>query len=65
MDILPIPSLKRLKTIAEVLESQSREIFHAKKAALAQGEDAVVRQVGEGKDIMSILCKFSGYIPAA
>ncbi|KAJ3475171.1 hypothetical protein NLI96_g12013 [Meripilus lineatus] len=57
VDILPIPSLKRLKTIAEVLESQSREIFHAKKAALAQGEDAVVRQVGEGKDIMSILLR--------
>lgn len=41
--------------MVDILESQSKEILTAKRVALAHGEDAVVRQVGEGKDIMSIL----------
>ncbi|KAJ3475172.1 hypothetical protein NLI96_g12012 [Meripilus lineatus] len=52
VDFLPIPPLRRLKAITEVLESQSKGIIQAKKVALVQGEDAVVRQVGEGKDVM-------------
>ncbi|KAJ3478352.1 hypothetical protein NLI96_g9812 [Meripilus lineatus] len=57
VDVLPFPSLKRLKTVVDILESQSKEILTAKRVALAHGEDAVVRQVGEGKDIMSILLR--------
>lgn len=33
-------------------------IFDEKKRALSEGEEAVVRQVGKGKDIMSILCEW-------
>jgi hypothetical protein len=33
-------------------------VVEAKKSALSWGEDAVVKQIGEGKDIMSILCRW-------
>lgn len=34
-------------------------IFNAKKAALEKGDDAVVLQIGEGRDIMSVLSEHS------
>lgn len=34
----------------------SVDIFESKKAALALGDEAVMKQVGEGKDIISVLC---------
>ncbi len=55
VDILPIPSLQRVKDITYIMDAQSKVILDAKKAALSKGEEAVARQVGEGKDIMSIL----------
>lgn len=30
-------------------------VYKSKKAALMKGEDAVVQQIGKGKDILSIL----------
>lgn len=44
--------------IADTLWDTSKQIFYGKKAALERGEDAVVQQVGEGKDIISILRMF-------
>ena len=35
----------------------SVEILEAKKKALAGGDDALERQIAQGKDIMSILCE--------
>ena len=37
------------------MHEQSIEVYDAKKDALKKGEDAVVQQVGKGKDILSIL----------
>lgn len=37
------------------MHDQSVEVYNAKKNALAEGDDAVVQQVGKGKDILSIL----------
>ena len=37
------------------MEAQSKNIFHGKRTALEKGDEAVVHQIGEGKDIMSIL----------
>ena len=39
------------------MESRAKEILESKRAALRAGDAAVEQQVGEGKDIMSILCK--------
>lgn len=35
------------------------DIFEGKKRALKEGDEAVSKQVGEGKDIMSILSAFT------
>jgi len=36
---------------------KSAQIYEMKKSALQNGDEASLRQVGEGKDIMSILSK--------
>lgn len=59
---LPIQRLRTMKSIADTLHSQAAEIFHDKKAALQGGDEGLVQKVGEGKDIMSILCELI-YIP--
>ena len=40
------------------MDRTSTEVFEQKKKALQAGDEAVTKQVGEGKDIMSILCTF-------
>lgn len=39
----------------DIMDFTSREIYAEKTGALARGDEAVVRQIGKGKDIMSIL----------
>ena len=58
VDHLPFRRLRAIKSIANTIHTQATSIFHDKKAALQAGDEAMVRQVGEGKDIMSILRKF-------
>ena len=59
MNWLPMPELKRLKDVVETMDTEANHIYQHKKNALEAGEESVVRQVGEGKDIMSILCELS------
>lgn len=46
---------QNLKTVIDIMDQKSKEIFHSKKTALLKRDEAVVRQVGDGKDILSIL----------
>ena len=39
------------------MHTESINILTEKRAALEAGDDAMVRAMGEGKDIMSILCQ--------
>ena len=55
VDICPHEGVQNMKAIVDVMHRRSLEIYEEKKRALAQGDEAVTRQVGEGKDIMSIL----------
>ena len=41
------------------MDSISNDIFRKKREALEKGDEAMLRQVGMGKDIMSVLCKRS------
>ena len=50
-------SVHRVKEIVDTMDSRSREIFNAKKASIAKGDAEVVKQVAEGKDVISILSK--------
>ncbi|EIN05371.1 cytochrome P450 [Punctularia strigosozonata HHB-11173 SS5] len=54
---VPIKRVQRLRDVAEALDKASHEVYEAKKAALQRGDEAVMQQVGRGKDIMSILLK--------
>ena len=55
LDRVPSAKIQELKGIVDTMDRQSREIFNSKKAAFEQGDEAVARQVGEGKAIMSIM----------
>jgi len=57
LDRIPHKKLQALKEVVDVMAKKSTEIFNAKKDALKTGDEAVLRQLNEGKDIMSILIK--------
>jgi cytochrome P450 len=55
--LLPWKTLHQLRDIVDILHNTSVEIFESKKRALAEGDEAVAAQIGQGKDILSILMK--------
>jgi hypothetical protein len=57
VDITPWKDLHTLRDIVDVIYKTSMEIYESKKKALEDGDEALARQVGRGKDIMSILCE--------
>jgi len=57
MDILPWKNLRRIRDIADIMYNTSVDILEEKKQALQNGDKAVLQQIGQGKDIMSILMK--------
>ena len=44
--------------MVDVMHQTSIKIFQSNKAALQKEDEAVLRQIGRGKDIMSVLCMF-------
>ena len=52
---IPLDSVQHLRRISDVMHERSAQIFKDKKAALESGDDAIKNQIGEGRDIMSIL----------
>ncbi|KAI0056907.1 cytochrome P450 [Artomyces pyxidatus] len=54
---IPFPSLHRLLRITDVLFDNTKTILEEKKALLEKGDADFTEQVGEGKDIISILLK--------
>jgi len=58
LDTIPWEDGRRMKNISDYLWEFSRELYRGKTQALAAGDEAVTRQVGKGKDIMSILSMF-------
>ena len=64
--LFPFGHFRRIREIIHAMDTHSRHIFREKKTAFEKGDEAVVQQVGEGKDIMSILRKtycHSGHCP--
>ncbi|PIL33317.1 cytochrome P450 [Ganoderma sinense ZZ0214-1] len=55
IDAIPSRRVQRVKHIVRTMRQRSVEIVAEKRAALAKGDASTVRQVDEGKDIMSIL----------
>ena len=56
---LPWPKLNHLMEIGETLNLRSRSLYETKKRLLESGDDETVQQVGEGKDIISILSAYT------
>lgn len=59
VSLLPNQHIRRAKEISDSLDDHSRRIFEEKKLAMAKGDQAVLHQVGEGKDIMSKLSRWT------
>lgn len=56
VELFPLESVQRMRHISDVLHGRSVAIFTEKRAALAKGDDTLNGEIGEGRDIMSILC---------
>ena len=59
LQLVPIPRIQRLKIISNIVTKRTEEIYLEKKAAIESGDTDLLRAVGEGKDIMSVLCKYT------
>lgn len=53
--LIPAERVQRMKKIVDTMYSKSVQIIDEKKAAMKKGDSELLRQVGEGKDVMSIL----------
>ncbi|KAI0044071.1 cytochrome P450 [Auriscalpium vulgare] len=54
---VPLESLHRIIHQTEVMYVNSKAVFDEKKTLLGKGDEATVNQIGEGKDIISVLLK--------
>jgi hypothetical protein len=52
---VPWKSLNHLIKLADIINANARGIYETKKRLLESGDDATVKQVGNGKDIISLL----------
>ncbi|OSX64591.1 hypothetical protein POSPLADRAFT_1044111 [Postia placenta MAD-698-R-SB12] len=57
INLIPNAAVQKVKSIVDTMSTRSTRIFVSKKKALADGDKAVLEQVGKGKDIMSVLMK--------
>ena len=51
----PWKTLNRVIELADMMHANAREIYETKKRLLESGDSTTVKQVGDGKDIMSVL----------
>jgi hypothetical protein len=63
VDMMPFQNIRKMRDIVDTMDRTARDVFYAKKRALQRGDESVVLQVGEGKDIMSVLCE-RGSLPS-
>lgn len=52
---IPSKDFQQLKSMVDIMYEQSCAIFQEKKQTIEKGDEAVSQQLGEQKDIMSIL----------
>ena len=58
VNLIPHEGAQKMKHIVDTMYDRSKEIYEEKKALIESGDDAVLHQVGEGRDVMSILREF-------
>ncbi|PIL22485.1 cytochrome P450 [Ganoderma sinense ZZ0214-1] len=57
LSAVPNKSLRQIMEISATMHRRSQEIIDEKKAALRKGDDSMLHEIGEGKDLMSICLK--------
>ncbi|KAH7873381.1 cytochrome P450 [Lentinula edodes] len=57
MNITPWRTLHDVRDMVNYMHELSVEIYEEKKRAFEEGDEAVVRQIGKGKDLLSIMMK--------
>ncbi|KAM5545851.1 hypothetical protein V8D89_000889 [Ganoderma adspersum] len=55
--MIPLKGLQKIMEISVTMRRRSQDIIEEKKAALRMGDDVMLQEVGEGKDLMSICLK--------
>ena len=58
VDLLPFKNARRLRDIVDIIHDTSVKILEEKRRALREGDEVVAKQIGRGKDIISILSEF-------
>ena len=53
--VVPWRALNRIIEITDIINANTKEIYEEKKRLLESGDSATVKQVGDGKDIISLL----------
>lgn len=53
--VVPWKRLNRIIKLVEVMNDNARDLYEKKKRLLESGDIATVKQVGDGKDIISLL----------
>jgi len=56
--IFPWKALSEIDAIVDIMYKTSTKVFEEKRRTLSQGDEAIMHQVGQGKDIMSTLRAF-------
>ncbi|KAI0657157.1 cytochrome P450 [Cubamyces menziesii] len=57
VEMIPYGPGQRMKQISDAMYERSVRIINEKRAALERGDEALKHQIGEGKDIMSVLLR--------
>lgn len=55
--LMPGRDIRRMLEISDAMTQRSFELINDRKTALLQGDEVLAKQVGAGKDIMSLLRK--------
>lgn len=56
--MLPWRGLNHVMDVTETMNAGARRIYQTKKRLLESGDDATVKQVGDGKDIIGLLSTY-------
>ena len=65
LDLIPWKTLHQIRDISDVIHNTAVEIISSKKRALEDGDEAAERQIGQGKDILSILSRVFSFLDYA
>ncbi|KAL1946339.1 hypothetical protein VTO73DRAFT_15466 [Trametes versicolor] len=62
-EVIPYAPLQRMRSISDSVNATARKILQQKKELLGQADKATVQELGEGKDVISILMQHNANSP--